>query len=295
MLRHAPRRSMSKINYLNNRDILKEIHKSKSSYCTFLSPKFADYDLIIHNLDEITPVTIQEATKNRAIRLAEEQQAIAIKENPTQPKPKLDKFTVDINSITAQELVFRLMTWDHVPKNLPVVLDDSGDEVHTEYDEETVNNAKFVKINFPPFQHYMLNENNEPVCVGKSHWAGDLESGQFTKDGGKMTNKLALMFMKLCERYSSRGNWRNYTYVDEMRSQALLQLSQVGLQFDEAKSSNPFSYFTMVLQNSFTRVLNIEKRNQNIRDDILEMNSMNPSYTRMNASTTNNSAERESE
>jgi len=27
-------------------------------------------------------------------------------------------------------------------------------------------------------------------------------------------------------------------------------------------------------------VINIEKRNQNIRDDILEMNNMNPSYTR---------------
>ena len=28
------------------------------------------------------------------------------------------------------------------------------------------------------------------------------------------------------------------------------------------------------------RVINIEKRNQNIRDDILEMNDLNPSYTR---------------
>ena len=34
------------------------------------------------------------------------------------------------------------------------------------------------------------------------------------------------------------------------------------------------------ITNSFTRVLNIEKRNQNIRDDILEMNNYSPSYTR---------------
>jgi len=116
--------------------------------------------------------------------------------------------------------------------------------------------------------------------VGKSHWNGDLINGTFSRDHGAMTNKLALMFMKLCERYATRSNWRGYTYNDEMRSQALLQLSQIGLQFDESKSQNPFAYYTAAITNSFTRVLNIEKRNQNLRDDILEMNNLNPSYTR---------------
>ena len=88
--------------------------------------------------------------------------------------------------------------------------------------------------------------------------------------------------MKLVERYATRSNWRGYTYNDEMKSQALLQLSQIGLQFDEAKSANPFAYYTAAITNSFTRVLNIEKRNQNIRDDILEMNNFAPSYTRQN-------------
>ena len=88
------------------------------------------------------------------------------------------------------------------------------------------------------------------------------------------------MYMMLCRRYGTRGNWRGYTYNDEMQSQALLQLSQIGLQFDESKSENPFAYYTAAITNSFTRVLNIEKRNQNIRDDILEINDLNPSYTR---------------
>ena len=91
------------------------------------------------------------------------------------------------------------------------------------------------------------------------------------------------MFLKLCDRYGTRSNWRGYTYNDEMRGAAILQLIQVGLQFDESKSQNPFAYYTAVITNSFTKILNMEKRNQNIRDDILEMNDMNPSYTRQNA------------
>jgi hypothetical protein len=91
------------------------------------------------------------------------------------------------------------------------------------------------------------------------------------------------MYIKLCERYATRGNVRGYTYNDEMKGQAILQLTQIGLQFDESKSDNPFAYFTAAVTNSFVRIINLEKRNQNIRDDLLEMNGMNPSYTRMGA------------
>jgi hypothetical protein len=63
----------------------------------------------------------------------------------------------------------------------------------------------------------------------------------------------------------------------------LLQLSQIGLQFDESKSQNPFAYYTAAITNSFTRILNLEKKNQNIRDDMLEHAGLNPSWTRQNA------------
>ena len=102
----------------------------------------------------------------------------------------------------------------------------------------------------------------------------------FNVEHGKTTRRLAEMYIKLCERYSMRSNWRGYTYVEEMRGQALLQLSQIGLQFDESKSENPFAYYTAAITNSFTRILNIEKKNQVIRDDLLIENGQMPSYTR---------------
>jgi hypothetical protein len=157
--------------------------------------------------------------------------------------------------------------------------------------EVPVLDMNHVRLNFPPFFHYRLDEEKQPFLVGKSHWRGPLASGEFCKEHGKMTNKLAHMFIKLCERYATRSNWRGYTYNEEMRGQALLQLSQIGLQFDESKSQNPFAYYTAAITNSFTRVLNIEKKMQNIRDDILEMNGLNPSWTRQFSESHNKTAE----
>jgi len=268
-----------KQNYLNNRDILKEIHKSKTTYCSFVSPEDNFYDIILPSVDKINKKNVTEGRKLRAERLAraayEEAQA------KSTVKLKLDDFSIKVSKIPDTDVVFRIMTWDHVPtdvKKKQIVEDDS---VETEYDDElVVLPTKYVKVNFPPFQHYKIDENGKPYCVGKSHWKGSLDKGSFSKEHGNMTPKLAHMFMKLCERYATRSNWRGYTYNDEMRSQALLQLSQIGLQFDESKSQNPFAYYTAAITNSFTRVLNIEKRNQNLRDDILEMNGLTPSYTR---------------
>jgi hypothetical protein len=251
--------------YLTNKDLLKEIHKSKNSFCSYLTPEDNQYDLILPSISKINQRTVAEAKRAKATRLAKAAWEAA---NATGVKTKLDDHAIDWHKIKKSEVVFRIMTWDHIPlapgrKKTPKTASD----LH-------------AKINFPPFQHYRYNDEDELICVGKSHWEGGLSNGNFNKEHGAMTNSLARMFMKLCERFGSKGNWRGYTYNDEMRSQALLQLSQVGLQFDESKSNNPFAYYTATMANSFTRVLNVEKRNQHLRDDILEMNGLNPSYTR---------------
>jgi len=226
--------------------------------------------------------TIAEARRNRADRLKRETGQ-----------------EVDPKKIANTDLVFRITCWEHIPmapKKVPKAqakkrkiedifeLDElQEDDPLAELLEVPLLDDTHIRLNFPQFYHYRLDKNKKPFLVGKSHWRGDLKTGEFCKDHGAMTRKLAMMFMKLCERYGTRSNWRGYTYNEEMRGQALLQLSQIGLQFDESKSQNPFAYYTAAITNSFTRILNLEKKNQNIRDDILEMNGLNPSWTRQNS------------
>lgn len=257
----APRKK----NYLNNRDLLKEIHKSKNSFCSFLNDEDSQFDVILSDVEKINRNTISEARKNRADRIAKENYEAAIAAGE---KVKQDMFAIDHLTIPKKDVVFRIITWDHIPE-------EPGRKKNPKNIQDY-----YAKLNFPPFQHYRLDDNDVPYCVGKSHWEGGLGNGHFNLTHGNMTNKLAKMFMMMCERYGNKWNWRGYTYNDEMKSQALVQLAQVGLQFDESKSQNPFAYYTATITNSFTRILNTEKKNQNIRDDMLEMNGYSSSHGR---------------
>ena len=265
---------MRKQNYLNNKDMLKEIHKSKLSYCYVLDDEYSRFDVIVESEDEITnPEVVQTAKESRARQLSIQAYETAYLDwydntsRKQSQKPKQVNYKIDPSTIEEKSLVFRVMTFEHVPlepgrKNKPKTVADH----HS-------------KCNFPPFKHYAYVNDEIKECL-RSHWEGGIDNGKFNVQHGTITNNLAKMYIKLCERYSMRSNWRGYTYVDEMRSHALLQLSQIGLQFNELKSENPFAYYTAAVTNSFTRVLNLEKRNQNIRDDLLQEAGQMPSWTR---------------
>jgi hypothetical protein len=285
------------VNYLNNKDILKEIHKSKTSYCSYTKKEFHQYDGIIDTPDmplekslafTVKPTQIKEAKLMKSLRLSQEQGLTG--------QRKIDPKTIETDG-----LVFRVMTWEHIPmsqkqprkvvkKKKAVEIIDFDDDKSSEdlfadlEDKKTkplVDDMVHSKVNFPPFQHYLLDANTMTLTlVGKSHWKGGMKTGSFTATNGALTDKLARMYIMLCEKYAMKYNWRGYTYNDEMRNSAILQLTYVGLRFNEAKSANPFAYYTAAITNSFCRVLNTEKRNQNIRDDILEMNGLNPSFSR---------------
>jgi hypothetical protein len=288
------------VNYLNNRDILKEIHASKNSYCSFAKPEHHQYDIIIdyENNDNLQR-SLEYASQSEVIQRAKELRAHRTNQQAT------DGVKITAHDIDTLDLVFRIMSWDHIPlspkeprKTIKkkkaqdiIEFDNEEDSLFEELEEVNRSLAKDMglddmvhsRVNFPPFQHFKIDSDGSFYCVGKSHWQGDLFTGEFSKDHGQITDKLARMYLKLCEKYAMRFNWRGYTYNDEMRGAAILQLTYVGLRFNEAKSANPFAYYTAAINNSFCRVLNTEKRNQNIRDDIMEMNGLQPSWSRQHS------------
>lgn len=245
---------MQKTKYLSNKELLSEIHRSKTTFCYFSDQKYARYDVIFDSIDHVhleNALAVMEKKNSRPRR-------------PATAEPPLTD---------PEQLVFRVMTYEHVPL--------CGDKKRR---SRASAGEGHLRVNFPPFKHYVLRKDKTGdfavVEVGRSHWKGDLDTGTFEQEHGRISNGLATMFMLLVERYSRRGNWRGYTYVDEMRSSALLQLSQVGLQFDEAKGDNPFAFYTTTIQNCFTRVYNVERNHQNIRDDMLIIAGAKPSFTR---------------
>lgn len=265
MLDVATATPVKKINYLNNKDMLKEIHQSKNSFCEYTDQKYSDYDIIVDHLEDVHLPDIQEKAKaSRAARIGAAAFAVAVANNTsTSDKPRLAEYKIKADTINVDDLVYRVLTFEHIPfapgrKKNPKSTADS-----------------YIKLNFFPFKHYII-ENGVTKEVGRSH----SKNGKFNLERGSITNKLAKMFILMVNKYGQRSNWRGYTYLEEMKGQALLQLAQMGLQFDESKSDNPFSYYTQSLQNSFTRVLNLEKKNQDLRDDLLIDSGASPSFTR---------------
>ena len=88
------------VNYLNNRDMLAEIHKSKVTYCSYLTDEDRDYDLILPSVDKINIRTVAQAKRERAKRLT-----------------RSTGETVKPQSFTKHNVVFRIMTFDHIPNS----------------------------------------------------------------------------------------------------------------------------------------------------------------------------------
>lgn len=78
--------------------------------------------------------------------------------------------------------------------------------------------------------------------------------------------------MQICSRLATKNNFKNYTYIDEMKSNALIScvIAVQRKKFDPDRYDNPFAYFTRVAYNEFIRVINEEHKQVYIKHKSLE-------------------------
>lgn len=225
-----------------------EIARCKKTFCYFLEPRYSDFNLIVTHRDQITMEFLEGEVERINLRAKK-----------------------GVTPLTVDGLVIRLMTHEHIP------LDPERKR------RSRVTNEAHAHTNFPPYKHFLVEIVDGEIAlreVGRSHWEGGFENGHFTANKGRVTERMGAMFKLLVDRYSNRRNWRSYSYREEMCGLALLHLCQVGLQFDESKGSNPFAFYTTTMKHCFTRTFNVEKKQQEIRDEILIRNNRMPSMAR---------------
>ena len=128
---------MKRVKYLNNRDLLIQIHASKNTYCSYVTPEDSQYDLIVPNLKKVNASAVAQARKAKAKRLTQEAWEQAKAEG--KKKIKLADYTVSPRKIEKTDLVFRVMTFDHVP------MDDTRKKNPKQVSDH------HTKVNFPPF------------------------------------------------------------------------------------------------------------------------------------------------
>lgn len=252
-------RPPTRINYLTNKYLLQQIHLSKLSYCELLEPQYGTYHLNVQDLREVT-----------AKRIGADLEDFNSKQAKDYAKANRKAVMPDSMLVTPARFVVRLNTWSYIPK----------DVANTRPKGEGKCKAA---VPFPPFEHwlYELREDGKyrHTLVGRSFWHGGFGNGHFDPERGKISNGLAKAFMLLVERFGRKGNWRGYSWNDEMQANALAQLCSSGLKFDESKGDNPFAFLTTTVNRVFIRTNSDELQHRDYRDEQLLMAGATPSIS----------------
>ena len=86
----------------------------------------------------------------------------------------------------------------------------------------------------------------------------------------RITEYIGECFLKIATHLSYRPNFINYMYKDDMIGDGIENCEQYIYNFDPAKSSNPFAYFTQIVYYAYLRRISKEKRQMDIKDKLIE-------------------------
>jgi len=85
----------------------------------------------------------------------------------------------------------------------------------------------------------------------------------------RLSESIALSFIKIAQNLSNKTNFRNYTYKDEMILDGIENCVAYAHNFNPEKSKNPFSYFTQIIYYAFIRRIQKENKQTDIKRSMI--------------------------
>ena len=120
-------------------------------------------------------------------------------------------------------------------------------------------------------EHYVDNEKFfEAMCEWKAQCKEAEDSGD---DRPPVSEYIGECFVKIAEHLSTKPNFINYEYRDEMIGDGIENCLLYAHNFDPEKSSNPFAYFTQMIYYAFIRRINKEKKQMYVKYKLAEQSS----------------------
>ena len=86
----------------------------------------------------------------------------------------------------------------------------------------------------------------------------------------QVTNYIGECILKIATHLSYKPNFMNYSYREEMISDGIENCLQYINNFDPAKSSNPFAYFTQIIFYAFLHRISTEKKQTYIKGKLIQ-------------------------
>lgn len=92
----------------------------------------------------------------------------------------------------------------------------------------------------------------------------------------EITPELADIFMKMTEKLANSYNFSGYSYIEDMKGEALVILCHNWKTFKINSNRPPFPYFTQIIYNVFIQVIQKEKKTSKLKDYYRLMNGLEP-------------------
>jgi len=134
--------------------------------------------------------------------------------------------------------------------------------------------------------HYVDNKHLYEVIIKYKNDC--IDAAKAKKEKPRIPNYVGECIMMIAQRLSHKPNFINYSFRDEMISDGVENCISYFDNFDPAKSTNPFAYFTQIIYYAFLRRILKERKqtytkhklfeNSMLFDDMIQQNEFDENF-----------------